>query len=245
MARSLQKIKYWHIWKGCKKISPACQNCFIKNFNTVEIFDPISPELPYGSLVIPCLHSDFFIEDADQWRNDVWKQIKKNSHIIYLLITKRIERVIHCLPEDWGEGYDNVIISCTVETQNLALSRIPILKALPCKHKWLSCCPLIEPLYIKSLLINSDIEHIECCGEVGDPEVVRPTRYEWVEDLYKQCLDVKIRFSFMKVGNNFIKDNKTYSEKALCYHSKLADKCNLNYNIPLKFILDNKEFILE
>ena len=30
---NIGQIRYWHPWRGCKKISPACQNCFIKNFN--------------------------------------------------------------------------------------------------------------------------------------------------------------------------------------------------------------------
>lgn len=245
MNNKLRQITYWHIWKGCKKVSPACKNCFIKNFDTVELFNPICPERPYGTIIIPCIHSDFFIEEADQWREDVWKQIKKNNHLIYLIITKRVERIKDCLPDDWGDGYDNVILSCTVETQEIAHKRIPEFLEIPCKHRWLSCCPLIEELNLTDYLSTKLIEHIECCGEIGDPDIIRPTYYEWVEDLFNQCKTYNIRFSFMKIGHKFIKDGETYLERAICYHSKMADACNLNYYKPLYFILDNKEFILE
>jgi hypothetical protein len=49
----------------------------------------------------------------------------------------------------------------------------------------------------------------------------------------------------MKIGHKFVKDEETYLERALCYHSKMADACGLNYYKPLYFVLDNKEFILE
>ena len=39
------------------------------------------------------------------------------------------------MPSDWGDGYDNVLIGCTVENQQMADFRLPIFKSLPIKHK--------------------------------------------------------------------------------------------------------------
>lgn len=241
---NIGRIRYWHPWKGCKKISPACKNCFIKNFQTVEPCYAQPPVCNFGDVVIVCLHSDFFIDEADAFRDDAWKEIKNHPEQIFLIITKRVERIMQCLPEDWGEGYDNVILSVTAETQELVDYRIPLFLQVPCKHKWLSCCPLIEPLDLEKYLATKEIEFVETCGEASPFDVARPTYYEWVESLSKQCKDYNISFSFMKSGVKFIKDDQILGEYCACYHSPIADSCNLDNAIPIKFILDNKEFIM-
>ena len=239
---NIGQIRYWHPWRGCKKISPACQNCFIKNFKTVEQGYPHPPACNFGDVVIVCLHSDFFIEDADAFRINAWKEIKNHPEQIFLIITKRVERIMQYLPEDWGEGYDNVVFSLTVETQELVDYRIPLFLEIPCKHKWLSCCPLIEPLNIEKYLITGQIECIETCGETGDINIVRPTYYKWVEDLSSQCKATNTKFLFMKSGIKFIKDNQILGEHCACYHSPLADSCNLDNDIKIQFLLNNIEY---
>ena len=47
--------------------------------------------------------SDFFIEEADEWREDAWLMIKRRSDLHFYMVTKRPERIAQCLPEDWGE----------------------------------------------------------------------------------------------------------------------------------------------
>ena len=51
--------------------------------------------------------------------------------LLVLLFTKRIERLAECLPPDWGEGYENVIIGCTVENQDRADARLPLFLSCP------------------------------------------------------------------------------------------------------------------
>ncbi len=46
----------------------------------------------------------------------------------FFFVTKRIDRLEKCLPPDWGMGYDNVEINCTVENQRMAEYRLPILQ---------------------------------------------------------------------------------------------------------------------
>ena len=239
--------KYWNPWIGCKKISPACQHCFIGQFNKVERFQlnpPLLLDSPKGQVIITCLESDFFIEEADDFRQEAWDAIKKHPEQIFLIITKRVERIQQCLPKDWGDGYENVVLSLTVETQELVDYRIPLFLSIPCKHKWLSCCPLIEPLDISKYLTDSQIEFVETCGEMGCDNVIRPTYYEWVKQLSDQCKNANVRFSFMKLGQKFIKDGQQLSEKSGCYHSPLADSQNLDIGIPLEFILNGKEYII-
>lgn len=241
---NLGQTAYWHPWKGCRKVSKACQNCFIKIFDRIEVGSLSAPMLPPNTIVITCLHSDFFIEDADQYRPQIWDEIKKHPELIFMLITKRIERVKECLPADWNDGYENVIISVTVETQDLIEKRLNIFHDIPCKHKWLSCCPLIEPLDLDKYLATGEYECVEACGEAIYPGEPRETKYEWVEALSSQCQKHNVRFSFMKLGMNFIKDNNKLSERSTCYHSPLADSLNLDVAIPLTFKLGNTEYTI-
>jgi len=50
--------------------------------------------------------------------------IKRRPDLEFLILTKRIDRFPVSLPDDWGDGYENVNIGCTVETQSLADYRL-------------------------------------------------------------------------------------------------------------------------
>ena len=53
--------------------------------------------------------------------------IRQRSDLHFLMITKRINRVMECLPADWKDGYDNVTVCCTVENQLCADNRFACL----------------------------------------------------------------------------------------------------------------------
>ena len=36
--------------------------------------------------------SDFFLKEADEWREEAWRIIKARSDVIFILITKRAEK---------------------------------------------------------------------------------------------------------------------------------------------------------
>lgn len=57
--------------------------------------------------------------------------IRRRPDLTFLFITKRIRRLSACLPPDWGAGYDNVHIGCTVEDQLRAEERLPVFLTLP------------------------------------------------------------------------------------------------------------------
>lgn len=243
---NIGRYYHWHPWIGCHKISPACQNCFVKLQNDFKwLGNPVPSIATFGNIIITCLSSDFFLEEADSYRNEIWQTIKNNPEYIFLIITKRVERIKEQLPPDWNDGYDNVIIEVTVETQELVNYRLNIFRDIPCKHKWLSCCPLIEPLDLTSFLKEGWIECIEACGETGEMDKVRPTYYEWVESLSEQCKKYQVRFMLMKIGYNFIHKGERHSERSACYFSSYADALGLDVAIPISFKLNNKDYIIK
>lgn len=48
-------------------------------------------------------------------------------------------------------GYENVIIGCTVENQEMADYRLPIFLALPIRHRAIIAAPLLTPARYKRI----------------------------------------------------------------------------------------------
>lgn len=242
---NLGQVFYWNPWRGCKKISEACDNCWVRLQGQITYTARKLPKADPGTVILMSLQTDFFIEDADIYRADAWKEIKDHPDYIFLLITKRIERVKDCLPDDWGSGYDNVVICVTTETQARADERIPILLDLPVKHKWVTCSPCLEAIDLSKYI--DQLEFVEACGEKGDPKVVRPTYFEWVEQLSTLCKEHNVRFSLMHIGHKFIKDGNTLAEPrgVTCYHSRNAEALQLDNGVPIKFNLGFGEYTIE
>lgn len=105
-------------------------------------------------MVFTCSWSDFFIEAADEWRDEAWQIIKQTPHLTYQILTKRPERIKGCLPDDWGEGYPNVWLGVSIESQDMT-KRIPTLMLVPAKVRFLSIEPLIGPVSITNKSINN------------------------------------------------------------------------------------------
>ncbi len=56
--------------------------------------------------------------------------MKERSDCGFVFFTKRICRAEKCLPPDWGGGYPNVTVGCTVENRAAAQSRMPLFRAI-------------------------------------------------------------------------------------------------------------------
>ena len=231
----------WNPWRGCKRYSEGCKYCYIhkgdlkRGINTEEIvktkdfYNPIERNKNgnykmKSGLCYLCFQSDFLIEEADEWRNEVFRMIKERSDCQFLFLTKRIDRFLKFIPDDWNDGYDNVIVSCTIENQKQADYRLPIFNSLPIKHKLLSVQPLLENINIEKYL--DDIELVVLGGE-SDPNG-RVLDYDWVLNVREQCIRKNISFEFRQLGTNFLKDGRLYKIRTFDL-SKQAKLANINY----------------
>ena len=176
-------------------------------------------------MVYTCFTSDFFVSDADEWRSDAWEMIRQRSDLNFMMITKRIDRLAQCLPDDWGDGYDNVTICCTVENQSRANYRLPIYRTSPIKHKIIICEPLLERIDLTPFRIGEWVEQVVVGGESGYD--VRPCDFDWVMELHDVCAKNGISFWFKQTGAKFIKDGKLYHVKRQFQHSQ-ARKAGIN-----------------
>lgn len=230
----------WNPWRGCKKYSDGCKFCYIHkgdqkrgiNTNTIvktnDFYQPVETlksgdyKLKSG-LVYLCFSTDFLIEEADMWRNECWKMIKERSDLQFLFLTKRIERFMDCIPNDWGAGYENVIVCCTIENQKNADFRLSIFQNLPIKHKCITAQPLLEMIELESYL--NDIELVVVGGESDFN--ARPLNYDWVLNIRNQCIKKQVKFEFRQCGTHFIEHNKlTYLKtRDLC---RLAKEKQIN-----------------
>lgn len=237
----------WNPWHGCTKISAGCKYCYVyrqdemygadasssevrktSNFNLpVKRKRDKSYKIESGTLVYTCFTSDFFIDGADEWRSEAWAMIREREDLDFFIFTKRIDRFRTGLPDDWGSGYKNVIIGCTVENQLMADYRLPIFKGLPIQHKVIIAAPLLENLILAPYL-DSTIEEVAVSGESGNE--ARVCDYEWILDIRKQCLEKNIPFCFHQTGAKLVKDGKQYRIKR--YHQiAQALKAGINYRI--------------
>lgn len=214
----------WNPWHGCHKLSAGCTNCYVYRRDssvgkdasivrkTKSFHEPIRRKRN-GEYVIPsrdlftCMTSDFFLEDADPWRGEIWEMIRQRPDIRFHIITKRILRAADCLPADWGDGYPNVAIGCTVENQQTANQRLPVFCQLPIAYKFIICSPLLGPIWLERHL-SPQIKEVVVSGESGPH--ARPCNYDWVLDLRDQCAAQHIPFHFQATGANFIKNGHPY-----------------------------------
>lgn len=215
----------WNPWHGCHKLSEGCRNCYVYRMDAkhgrdtrivtkLNTFDlPIRKKangeykIPAGEIIYTCFTSDFFLEDADPWREEAWSYIRERRDCHFFMITKRIDRFSQCVPDDWGDGYDHVTICCTVENQDRAEYRLPIYQDAHIKHKSIICEPLLGPVNVEKWL-DASIEQLVAGGESGSE--ARVCYYDWILDLRAQCLKADVPFYFKQTGAKFVKDGKFY-----------------------------------
>lgn len=231
----------WDPWRGCKKCSDGCLHCYIhkgdakRNVDTgliVKTKDFAKPaeKLKNGAyrmksgLVFLCFSTDFLIEEADGWRSECWQMIKERQDCTFMFLTKRIDRFANCIPNDWNDGYENVIVCCTVENQKNVDYRLSIFKDLPIKHKSITVQPMLENIDIERYLDGIDLVVVGGESDVN----ARPLDYAWVLNVREQCIRQNVNFEFRQCGTHFIKDGKQYKlqTKDLCKQARLA---NINY----------------
>lgn len=164
----------WNPWRGCSRVSPGCTNCYAaremsrygKDFDTVTrskttFKDPLKWREP--KRIFTCSWSDFFIEDADPWREEAWEIMLEANWHTYIILTKRPG-----LMEDWARRHpwpDHIWAGASVESQKYA-PRLTVLARVPAKVRVVSCEPLLEPLYLYRWLAS----HYHCQWDCEHPQ---------------------------------------------------------------------------
>lgn len=216
----------WNPWHGCHKKSEGCRNCYMFQFDkdkginsnlvkkTAQFNLPIKKnkrgeyKIEDGESLNVCLTSDFFIEEADSWRQEVWKMILQRQNVNFVLFTKRPERIKDNIPLEIYNNNNNIILAVTIENQVRAEERLPYLMKLPFKHISLLVSPILEKVSIEKFLNSEKFEKVYVSGE--NYKNARLCDFSWIEDLYLQCKNQSVDFEFFHTGYNFKRDGKIY-----------------------------------
>ncbi len=133
---------------------------------------------------------------------------------------------MECIPNDWGDGYDHVIVCCTVENQQTADERLSLFLQLPIKHKCIICQPLLENIDIENYL--DGIELVVVGGE--SDRYARPLHYDWELNLRSQCIKKQVNFEFRQCGTHFVMNGVRYTLQVKDL-MKQAKRANIDYHV--------------
>ena len=242
----------WNPWHGCTKVSPGCRYCYVYRQDemygsevasslcrkTAAFNLPVkrkrdkSWKIPPNKVVFTCFTSDFLLQDADPWRPECWAMMRQRSDLWFYFFTKRIDRFAQCIPPDWGCGYPNVLVGCTVENQAMADYRLPVFLAAPIRHKSIIVSPLIGPVDLSPYL-NDSIEEVSVGGESGVE--ARPCNYDWILSIRQQCITRNIPFRFHQTGARLVKDGRLYRIPRRLQLSQ-AHKADIDFRIGRYFV---------
>lgn len=150
--------------------------------------------------VFTCSLSDFLLDHpgVHEWRRDAWKVMRDTPNLLWLVLSKRwdlgADYIAGCLPDDWGNGYPNVMLGATVESQ-AQVPRIQTMAAVPCQRgRFVSIEPMVGPVGLGDAVL----EWVIVGGESGSKP--RPMHPSWVRDLRDRCLRARIPFHFKQWG---------------------------------------------
>ncbi len=222
----------WNPVTGCSKISEGCAHCYAQalahRFHQPEnvVLHPERLDEPFryktGKKIFVCSMADLFHEDVPTaFILRVFEVMAAAKQHTFQVLTKRPERMLHLLAYgdklacDSAEHHrllttmplPNVWLGVTVENQQRANERIPLLLKTPAAVRFVSIEPMLEPVRLdlirqpkSSFWYNAlwpDHPHLDwvICGAESGPGA-RPMLLQWVRDLRDQCVASGTAFFF-------------------------------------------------
>lgn len=242
----------WNPTTGCNKISNGCLFCYAETMSRrlksmgIEKYrngfkltlHPESLNMPYSwpkpTMAFVDSMSDLFHYNVPvEFIKDVFKVMNDTPQHTYQILTKRSERLEKIAPLlMWTE---NIWMGVSVENEKVS-GRIPHLINTPAKTKFLSCEPLIGPLY--SLFLEN-IDWVIVGGESGPR--ARELKKEWVDYIHLQCISHTVPFFFKQWGKKQFnvnpfdptmdKKNKIYAKGGCELNGRIIQEMpQFNYN---------------
>lgn len=203
----------WNPTTGCDKISAGCKFCYAevmskrlqamgqeKYKNAFKLtLHPETLLLPYSwkksKTVFVNSMSDLFHKKVPlDYIQKVFAVMNDNPLHTFQVLTKRADRLADVHRElKWTS---NIRMGVSVEDHR-AMYRIDFLRTTNAMVKFLSCEPLIGPLYELNL---NNIDWVIVGGESGHK--ARAMNPEWVYDIQEVCTATKVPFFFKQWGGH-------------------------------------------
>ncbi|MEZ6097252.1 MAG: DUF5131 family protein [Pirellulaceae bacterium] len=208
--------KTFNPWMGCAKVSEGCRNCYAltltKNRMGLQVFGNNPRQVtkePWRNVkkwnreapdhvgvlgagepdLVFCASLCDVFEDhptANEVRPDVFNLVRECQNLHFQILTKRPDRIVDNLPEDWGDGWPNVWLGTSIEDMRVA-HRADILRSIPAVVRFISYEPALGPLDEIDL---TDIDWLIYGGESGPgyrPEGTKDDPKKWARDIMARC----------------------------------------------------------
>lgn len=245
----------WNIAIGCSKVDSDCKFCYMyrqslsgtrykpDQVTQTKISGVFTFPLRYKEtksavwhgkpLIFTSSLTDVFHPDIDSFRDEMWDIIRKCPHLIFQILTKRPERILECLPDDWGDGWDNVWIGTSVGSNSgNGRRRISDLLLVPAKIRFAS----VEP-------IHEMVDLSDCIEYQGDGFSYRTNAYTGItyiwdangkDGIYNHGSEQGNKLDWVIIGGESGNDNGKYKYRPanIEWFNEIVKNCEKN-NIPV------------
>lgn len=161
-------------------------------------------------------------------RMRLWDLMRRTCMLRWMLLTKRTANIPHMLPGEYRRFWDGVDaevvhamrrdpagfnvsqeswpariwLGTTVEDQQRAEERIPLLTAIPATVHFLSCEPLLGPVDLAPHLAKGGIQWVIVGGESSQGgQRARPFDLGWAEEIVNDCRRFKVPVFVKQLGS--------------------------------------------
>lgn len=224
---------------GCTEVGPGCDNCYAREF--AKRFDygwgQGAPRRFFGDKhwneplkwnekakregkkkkVFCASMADWADNEVGQEHRDrLFALIKKTDRLIWQLLTKRVGNARKMLPQDWGNGYENVWFGITVVNQEEADRDFSKLLDIPARLRWLSVEPQLGPIEFERpwmayqfdrlnkgeypKRVREMLHWVVIGGESGPLGKVRPFDFRWARSGITQCREAGVPVFIKQMG---------------------------------------------
>ena len=230
----------WNPVTGCDRVSPGCDHCYAQTlarrlkamgnpryqkdgrprtsgpgFGVTMHWDKLEEPLTRKKPTMYFVNSmsDLFHDKvSDKFIDRVFAVMASSPQHTYQVLTKRPRRMASFTAK--RKVPSNVWLGTSVEDQEWADRRVPLLLQVPAEVRFLSCEPLLGPVDITPWL--DSLSWIIVGGESGPG--FRAMDVDWARSLRDQCVDAGVPYFFKQWGGRTPKaggrllDEKTWDE---------------------------------
>jgi protein gp37 len=219
-ARNLATGRVGH-W--CERISPGCANCYSSRdqkpyLTQVEFTVPNRPKVELfleeralqevlkrrkPTRYFWCDMTDIFLDEyPDAWIDRCLETMELTPRHVHMILTKRAERMQRYLNS--RPVPPNVWAGVSVENQQYAEERIPLLLETQAAVRFISAEPLLGGLDLARYLIGAPrLDWVIIGGESGDGSHVRRMDLDWARSLIRQCREAGVAVFFKQAGEHY------------------------------------------
>lgn len=229
----------WNPLRGCTRVSEGCRNCYAERvsarfsskgqpFHLIAERSPSGPRWTGKVILVESMlrepikwkeprrifvnsMSDLFHEAVtDEWLAKIFDVMERAPQHVYQILTKRPLRMLTALravgatPPNWWFGV-------SIEDQQSARARLPVLAETPCALRWVSYEPALGPVDLAAALaqpnmtatgamlrVPAAIQWIVVGGESGPGS--RHFDPAWARTVLKVCREQGIPFFMKQMG---------------------------------------------